>query len=67
MFTYMFTYMLGKRGVKLQKHKTRTGWQYKVTINTALVNAKGWNKGERLEWKITTNGDLMLLRAKNKE
>lgn len=34
--------------------------QYVITVPKNLVNAKGWKKGQDLEWKINDKGNLEL-------
>lgn len=34
--------------------------QYKLTVPKGLVLAKGWRKGEKLTFSLTTKGDLII-------
>lgn len=42
--------------MKLQKN----GATYQISIPSALVRAKGWEKGDQIEASIDKSGDLVL-------
>lgn len=48
--------------VKLQHD--RNG-QYKVTLPKALIEAKGWEKGDQLKIRLAEQGNLILAREVN--
>lgn len=43
--------------MKLQKD---TSGRYNITVPASIVKAKGWKKGEELEWEISDEGSLKL-------
>ncbi|MBD3313989.1 hypothetical protein GF345_06105 [Candidatus Woesearchaeota archaeon] len=43
--------------VKLQFDRNK---QYKITLPKALVEAKGWEKGDRINVSLDSKGDLVL-------
>jgi len=45
------------RFMKLQKDNSG---RYNITIPVSIVRAKGWEKGEELEWEINDNGNILL-------
>ena len=45
---------------KLQRRKTQTGQQYTVTVPIRFVEAFGWQKGTKLNWKFMNKKKLML-------
>ncbi|MBU0535581.1 MAG: AbrB/MazE/SpoVT family DNA-binding domain-containing protein [Nanoarchaeota archaeon] len=43
--------------VKLQFDQNK---QYKITLPKALVDAKGWNKGDSIHVSLDSKGDIVL-------
>ncbi|MFB6245934.1 MAG: hypothetical protein ABEJ03_06335 [Candidatus Nanohaloarchaea archaeon] len=43
--------------MKLQE---KPNGQFVITVPKKFVNAKGWEKGEELEWKISSEGVIEL-------
>ncbi|MEA3429778.1 MAG: AbrB/MazE/SpoVT family DNA-binding domain-containing protein [Nanoarchaeota archaeon] len=39
--------------------------QYTITIPKSLVGAKGWKKGDELEFVLDNKGDIVLKKVKN--
>lgn len=54
----------GKRMVKLQHDNNK---QYKVTLPKALIDAKGWKKGDEIKIELDAQGSLVLKRVLLKE
>ena len=34
--------------------------RYNITVPVSIVRAKGWEKGEDLEWEINDDGNIVL-------
>ncbi|MBI5397926.1 AbrB/MazE/SpoVT family DNA-binding domain-containing protein [Candidatus Woesearchaeota archaeon] len=49
--------------VKLQYDNNK---QYKVTLPKALIDAKGWKKGDEIKIELDVQGNLVLKRAVSK-
>ena len=49
--------------VKLQRRYSKNSKQYTATVPIRLIEQVGWNKGEKLQWKMHEDG-LKLIRKK---
>ena len=50
--------------VKLQKDGNN---QYKITLPKALIDAKGWKKGDTIKIVLDTGGNIVLIRGEQEK